>query len=42
MLDASYKFDAYQSIAMQHPALVWSEMSDGLKIFLSEFKTERS
>lgn len=43
LLDACPKFNAYESIATQHPvlSLVWSEMNDGLKIFLSEFKTER-
>jgi glutathione S-transferase len=44
LLDAYPRFDAYQSIATQHPVLsrVWSEMADGLKVFPSEFKTEIS
>jgi glutathione S-transferase len=38
LLDAYPKFDAYEQIALQHPALsrVWGEMTDGLEIFLSE------
>jgi glutathione S-transferase len=44
LLQAYPRFDAYQSIATQHPVLsrVWSEMTDGLKGFVAEFKTERS
>ncbi len=44
LLDAYPKFNAYESIATQHPALsrVWGEMADGLKVFLSEFRTERT
>ncbi|MER8580081.1 glutathione S-transferase family protein [Mesorhizobium sp. M0435] len=40
LLDAHPKFDAYEQIALQHPALsrVWGEMTDGLKIFLSELE----
>jgi glutathione S-transferase len=40
LLDAYPKFDAYEQIASQHPALsrVWGEMTDGLKIFLSELE----
>lgn len=40
LLDAYPKFDAYEQIALQQPALsrVWGEMSDGLKIFLSELE----
>ena len=34
------EFEAYEQIALQHPALsrVWGEMTDGLKIFLSELE----
>jgi glutathione S-transferase len=44
LLDAYPRFDAYQAIATQQPVLsrVWSEMADGSKAHLSEFKTERS
>ncbi|GLS33166.1 Glutathione S-transferase [Mesorhizobium albiziae] len=44
LLDAYPKFNAYESIAIQHPQLsrVWSEMADGLKVFLSEFKPEKA
>jgi glutathione S-transferase len=40
LLDAYPKFEAYEQIALQHPALsrVWGEMLDGLKIFLSELE----
>ena len=36
------KFDAYERIATQDPALsrVWNEMADGLKVFLAEFEPE--
>lgn len=40
LLDAYPKFDAYEQIASQHPALsrVWGEMTDGLTMFLSELE----
>ena len=40
LLDAYPKFDAYEQIALQQPELsrVWGEMTDGLKVFLSEFE----
>jgi glutathione S-transferase len=40
LLAAYPKFDAYEQIALQQPALsqVWGEMSDGLTIFLSELE----
>jgi glutathione S-transferase len=40
LLDAYPKFEAYEQIALQDPALsrVWGEMTDGTKIFLSELE----
>lgn len=40
LLDAYPKFDAYEQIALQQPALsrVWGEMSDGLTVFLGELE----
>lgn len=36
------KFEAYEAIALQHPAFsrVWYEMEDGLKVFLANWKAE--
>jgi hypothetical protein len=40
LLAAYPKFDAYEQIALQQPALsrVWGEMNDGLKVFLAELE----
>lgn len=42
LLDPYPKFEAYEQIARQQPALslVWNEMDDGLTVFMKEFKAD--
>lgn len=44
LLDPYPKFASFDRVVAQEPALsrVWNEMSDGLKVFLAEFKPENA